>query len=190
MRLHFFSGFQHTSPVHALLDLQLFHFLVIIGGEVDNGKVPTLPEASLGTAPSGGGTSRCQEVGVTGWLLSLLHQHPEGRAAFPFPAAPAPEYGLPLGLSYARWGFPDALHPPRVRQVLLGSWDHRSRPRRTPLPGAASAPHLPAIHSRFRNLVLGVGEQELTPPPCSQKQKFYLGFECNLLDYKFVQINF
>ena len=74
MRLHFFSGFQHTSPVHALLDLQLFHFLVIIGGEVDNGKVPTLPEAPLGTAPAGGGTSRCQEVGVTGWLLSLLRQ--------------------------------------------------------------------------------------------------------------------
>ena len=69
---------------------------------------------------------------------------PEGRAAFHFPATLAPEYGLPLGLSCARWGFPDALHPPHVRQASLGSRDHRSQPRRPPARSSLCSP--PACH--------------------------------------------
>ena len=178
------SSFQHTSPVHALLDSQPFHFSVIIGGEADSGAVPALPEASLEAIPAGG--LLAGEGRATGWLLSLL---------------PAPGGGGCLPLVLPLWlqsvGFPCTWAVPAgVSQMpfILHVGGRCPWALRTTAPGqgppwAASASHLPAIHSRFRNRALGEG-QELTPPPCSQKQKFYLGFEHNLLDYKFVQVNF
>ena len=144
------SSFQHTSPAHALLDSQPFHFSVIIGGEADSGAVQLFLRPPW--RPSLMGGFSLGRAGATGWLLSLLPVPGRGGClplvlplwlqSVGFPCT----WAVPAGVSQ----MPFILHVGGRCPWALGT----TAPGQGP-PWAASASHLPAIHSRFRNRVLG-----------------------------------